>query len=988
MLFNGFQKFGIGFLKILLITSIVRTQSIEIPDTARDRFWSEWVKLYNFQGCIEDLPPPMLFAEPRYTQGTSNIVYFKLPPFESISLPADSIKNPFVMTLVYDESGSPLRYPLPVDLTNDSPQSEIIDSLTTGVNYRYTSALFIPVCKIDCGAVEDSTQLDLHCSAYRDTVVSIQDASPPFVQNVRIPEVDGSPVSGWWNQSTFRVQAELSDAAGVWQGFLYRRECGASNWDIAVADTTFEGELTPRGYLFAEQLNVSFSQNLADGCYEFHITGKDAAHTPESSFPNFELAGNGGEPAANAPAQVSIKLDMTPPESVTLACEQILNTVRLTWSRSEDVNPGIGLAGYRIFRDGQQIETVALPDTTFIDNIGPGSPDREFSYQIQPFDSLGNVQTAGGSAFCFFSSFPQIAMAPEPEFTSGTSNQVCWTGSPKIDSYRISRAEECDYQNAVSVEVPDTCFTFLNLENGKSYCYWVTAIDEQQRLVVSDTVHSIQDASAPKINQFEVSEVEILNDLNWLDAREIEIQLDASDATPGKIVQIQIFENGNSQTFVNLDNTDNQVDTTFVYLVKSEACSPFELSVQVSDAAANQAVSNTIPLQWDETPPEPVAALNCTQLAGRNGMRLNWNAVRDPGNCSGLAGYRIFRDGALVTEVTAPVLTYEDIFPEQTPTNQFTYQIQPFDSLGNVQTAGTTALCDYIGAAQIAVNPMPEFTPGLSNDVCWEVSGTLASLALFLDRNGDLAPDDSVIIANPSPVQTCHSFENLQDGVEYHYWLRGIDSQERLVKSDTVMSTQDNTSPVIDDFAFPEGDVVNDQVWAYSREIDLRLAAHDASPGEIWNYRITENGQPAAMVSFKDSSNRVNQIVPYVIQTNENQAGKIDLSIRVFDGAGNESDVITLVIFLQEKIPDMFAFPNPFNPMQENSTIRLNDVDETEVRIYDFFGNLVRVLAAKTNSRDFVWDGRNGDGNHVANGGFICVGSKTGARFKIGVAKR
>ena len=39
------------------------------------------------------------------------------------------------------------------------------------------------------------------------------------------------------------------------------------------------------------------------------------------------------------------------------------------------------------------------------------------------------------------------------------------------------------------------------------------------------------------------------------------------------------------------------------------------------------------------------------------------------------------------------------------------------------------------------------------------------------------------------------------------------------------------------------------------------------------------------------------------------------------------------------------------------------------------------------NSRDFIWDGRNGKGEMVANGGYICVGFHNRARFKIGVKK-
>ena len=108
----------------------------------------------------------------------------------------------------------------------------------------------------------------------------------------------------------------------------------------------------------------------------------------------------------------------------------------------------------------------------------------------------------------------------------------------------------------------------------------------------------------------------------------------------------------------------------------------------------------------------------------------------------------------------------------------------------------------------------------------------------------------------------------------------------------------------------------------------------------------------------------------------------------VIDGAGHESLPMALNFYLQQKPLPLFAFPNPFNPMLEGTTIRLAQPDETEVRIYDFFGNLVRRLNEKITNYDFAWDGKNGNGDYVANGGYIVVGTRTNVRFKIGVVKK
>jgi hypothetical protein len=293
--------------------------------------------------------------------------------------------------------------------------------------------------------------------------------------------------------------------------------------------------------------------------------------------------------------------------------------------------------------------------------------------------------------------------------------------------------------------------------------------------------------------------------------------------------------------------------------------------------------------------------------------------------------------------------------------------------------------CDYIGVSQISLEPLPGFTAGLSREVCWSVSGALASLQLFLDEGCNSSVDDSIVLQSLTSAQ-CHTFENLRDGQSYCYWLVGNDEQQRVVKSDTVRSIQDNTAPVIENVLF-RGDSLDGRFWVYDRLLKFDLIARDAPPGEVREYEIIENNLPPWLEAVNKPSARINEPVIFPLQSVGNSPIEITLSIRVFDGAENPSTVRTLRVFLQENLPRMFAFPNPFNPMTEPATIRLSDPAETELKIYDFFGNLVQTLTYKPNSHDFVWDGRNGRGERVANGGYICVGTKTRARFKIGVVK-
>jgi len=933
--------------------------------------------------CIEDVPAPTLFTEPRYTQGTSNTVCFQLPDTTALPFPPDTIKVPHVIThAINHESGEVLEYPRPVVLTDENVQFESTASLLeNGVSYFYTIRLVLPICDATCDDIAEQ-----HCSAFRDTVWSIQDTNPPVTEEVVIPQLEGSSIPGWTSQSNLNIDAAVADPAGVWQAFLFRRACGTDNWDLQVADTTLSGALTDSGYVFAEQAQVTFQQNLPDGCYQFRVEGRDATHTPESCFPNFELAGNGGQPADSEPAQLTVNIDNTPPDSVALTCEQEINEIHLSWTAASDSAPGIGLAGYRIVRDGEIIAELDASQTAFAQTIPIATPETQFVYQVQPYDSLRNVQTEGGRSVCLYRPVSQIVMLPEPEFTSGDSNQVCWTGSPNIDTFTVHRARDCDISASVSTTLTDTCFTFTQLQDGETYCYWVTAVDRQGRTVVSDTVASTQDATFPQIANFDIAERKALGENNWVNTRDLHIELTAEDRTPGLIETLQIFENGEPREPVAV-TPDDEIELEIPYTLNASECAPITLTAQVMDAAGNPSAVLSITFKLDETPPTPVTITGCEQLTGLNGMGLQWSASSEPASCSGLKQYRILRDGDVIASVPTGTNIFEDLLPMDTPNATFTYQIQPVDSLDNVQTADGRTTCDYQSASFVIIDAVSEFSPGLSNEVCWDVSGTLNTIKVFIDDSSDGVADDSVTFANVQS-RMCHTFTGLEDGRRYSYWVIGVDDQQRLAASDTVTSIQDNTPPTILDFEFTEGEQVDDQRWTYDRDINLDVLARDAAPGELWNYVLRENTLSQFEETFRDSVSDFNGKISYQIVAGTEQSTRIDLTLRVLDGAGNESTPKTLTLYLQENAPRLFAFPNPFNPKNESTTIRVQDIEETEIKIFDFFGNHVQTLTRKENDHDFRWNGRNGNGEMVANGGYVCVGSETGARFKIAVVKK
>src|SRR3989339_351498 len=97
-------------------------------------------------------------------------------------------------------------------------------------------------------------------------------------------------------------------------------------------------------------------------------------------------------------------------------------------------------------------------------------------------------------------------------------------------------------------------------------------------------------------------------------------------------------------------------------------------------------------------------------------------------------------------------------------------------------------------------------------------------------------------------------------------------------------------------------------------------------------------------------------------------------------------------------LEDLSCYPNPFNPVKQTVTIQyyLKENSDTGIAIYDLMGNLVKAWklvsgdpCAQAGLNQLIWDGRNGVGDRVANGGYIVFVHSAGEqkKFKIMVIK-
>ena len=122
--------------------------------------------------------------------------------------------------------------------------------------------------------------------------------------------------------------------------------------------------------------------------------------------------------------------------------------------------------------------------------------------------------------------------------------------------------------------------------------------------------------------------------------------------------------------------------------------------------------------------------------------------------------------------------------------------------------------------------------------------------------------------------------------------------------------------------------------------------------------------------------------------------GTKQIYIRALDAAENVSFIIfDEIIADYDPIVSLTNHPNPFNPNIESTilVVKTEGLKPLEVNIYDLFGNHVKKISIPAGERynQVFWDGKNGKGEIVANGGYLCI-VKTDSKIlsrKIGVLK-
>ncbi len=361
---------------------------------------------------------------------------------------------------------------------------------------------------------------------------------------------------------------------------------------------------------------------------------------------------------------------IAPSAPTNLAGVPTSTQVALTWTASTD---NVGVAGYRVYRNGTQVGTptgLSYTDTGL-------TASTLYQYTVKAIDAAGNLSATSNTATVTTLAGSDTTPPSAPTNLAGTptATQVSLTWNASTDNvgvvgYRVYRAGQLIGSPTVTSFVDSSVGSA-----GTTWEYEVTAVDAAGNVssfsnTATITVPSGSDTTPPSAPT---------NLTGTPSGTQVALTWTASTDNVG-VTGYKVYRGGveiASVTGTSYTNTGLTAGTTYQYTVKA-----FDAAGNLS--AASNTATVTVPTGGGSDTIAPTVPTNLNATNGSNMVTLNWTASTDN---VGVAGYQIFR--ANVQIATSPTTTFVDT--TGAVGQRYTYQVRAYDAAGNVSALSSGA---------------------------------------------------------------------------------------------------------------------------------------------------------------------------------------------------------------------------------------------------------------------------------------------------------
>jgi YVTN family beta-propeller protein len=459
--------------------------------------------------------------------------------------------------------------------------------------------------------------------------------------------------------------------------------------------------------------------------------------------------------------------------------------IDLTWSAATDTG-GSGLAGYRVYRDGGSTPIASVTTTSYSNtNLTAGT---SYSYQVRSYDNAGNESALSGSASATTSAAAAWstgdigAVGAAGSFVdNGTSMTITGSGA---DIW--STADE--FQFAYRTLNGDGTMTarVTNLTNAHMWSKVGLMVRES---LANNSRHGTMFLGAGKGASFQYR----LNNGGTSAG-------DSGDTILTIPRWIRVQRQGNvvrgffSADGVNWTQRGSVTLTGLPTSVLIGVAYTSHIDGTIGSATLdNVTLTNNTPTP-DTTAPTVPANLQATAVSSSR-IDLTWTASTDTGG-SGLAGYRIFRNGGATAIATVTTTSYSNT--GLAASTQYTYTVRAVDGAGNLSANSAPA------AATTQAPPAPDTTPpsvpqnlhatavgSTRIDLTWSASTDTGGSGLAgyrIYRDGSATPLATV-------ATTSYSNTNLTANTSYSYQVRSYDTASNESALSTIASATTGAAP-------------------------------------------------------------------------------------------------------------------------------------------------------------------------------------------------
>jgi len=416
------------------------------------------------------------------------------------------------------------------------------------------------------------------------------------------------------------------------------------------------------------------------------------------------------------------------------------------------------VAGYQVFRDGAPVANVTTGTSYADTGLSDGT---SYQYTVAAYDAAGNVSAQSPAVTAVT---PDVTPPSVPgglaaaATSSGSEVDLSWNAS--TDNVGVAGYQVFRDGTPVAEVTSGTSYADTGLSDATSYQYTVAAYDaagnvSAQSPAVTAVTPDVTPPSVPTGLELALA------------AKSISLSWAASTDNVG-VTGYAIYRNGTkiaTTTSLAYSNTSVAQGKTYTY------------SVAAYDAAGNQSAQSAAQVMTfpDTTPPSVPTGLTAAAAASGSQVNLSWTASTD--NVA-VAGYKVFRNGTQVAEVTSGTSYADTGLSEGT---SYRYTVAAYDAAGN-----TSAQSHAVTAVTPDTIPPTEptnltLTPG-SKSITLKWTASTDNVGV----KGYYIYRDNTMIA--TVTATKYTDNKVTTGTTYSYYIVAFDAALNLSQPSATMS--------------------------------------------------------------------------------------------------------------------------------------------------------------------------------------------------------